>query len=390
MTQGISVLTNFDSLLYTTAKPPVVSMYLPTHGPARLQEDRQQLEALIQETKTKLTQEYEHRELTKLDEHLNQVVVHLGEIVHDAENSSIGIFIDDENAYLYMLGYPVAPCVSVDERFYIKPLLKHFQFGAHYFLLGLNTDRFSWIHGDFGSLERVQMPESVKDEFSELFPIVYDGQEAALDYESLENHMPPYHGYKSRNDVRKEEATKFFYYVNRAVNEHLIQDSPLPVILVSLPEHQTLFRSISTIPTLLDEGIEKNVNGIEAPELLVEAKAVIIRERTHRAQKLLELYGDMQPHGGATSELAEIGLALVERKVRALFLAEDAYIPGGFNDQTGEVYLFEREPHGRFQGPELADGFIRSALAQDAEIYELPAHMVPGESGIAALFRYES
>ena len=65
-----------------------------------------------------------------------------------------------------------------------------------------------------------------------------------------------------------------------------------------------------------------------------------------------------------------------------------AYIPGGFDEQTGEVFLFEREPHGRFQGPELADGFVRAALAQDADVFELPAEKIPGDSGIAALYRY--
>ena len=85
---------------------------------------------------------------------------------------------------------------------------------------------------------------------------------------------------------------------------------------------------------------------------------------------------------------AAIGLALVERKVRALFVAEGAYIPGGFDDETGEVFLFEREPHGRFQGPELADAFARAALAQDAEVFELAPEKIPGDSGMAALYRY--
>ena len=85
---------------------------------------------------------------------------------------------------------------------------------------------------------------------------------------------------------------------------------------------------------------------------------------------------------------AAIGLALVERKVRALFVAEGAYIPGGFDEETGEVFLFEREPHGRFQGPELADAFARAALAQDAEVFELAPEKIPGDSGMAALYRY--
>ena len=244
------------------------------------------------------------------------------------------------------------------------------------------------MHGDFGSLDRVELPAHVLDEFSEEFPLVYDGTEGALDYSSLENHLPPYHGYKSRNDVRKEEAEKFFQHVNKVVTEYLVQGTELPVILVSLPEHQTAFRRISTVPRLLNEGIEKDIGGMEAPELLADAKAVIEHVREARADELLEKLGDTAPHGGGSTDLSAIGLALVERKVRALFVAEGAYIPGGFDEETGEVFLFEREPHGRFQGPELADAFARAALAHDAEVFELAPEKIPGDSGMAALYRY--
>ena len=128
--------------------------------------------------------------------------------------------------------------------------------------------------------------------------------------------------------------------------------------------------------------------GMDEAQLLADAKAVIEHVREARADELLEKLGDTAPHGGGSTDLSAIGLALVERKVRALFVAEGAYIPGGFDEETGEVFLFEREPHGRFQGPELADAFARAALAQDAEVFELAPEKIPGDSGMAALYRY--
>lgn len=389
MNNDITLLADFDSALFEQVEPPLVSLYLPTHGRTQdTDQDRIQFKNLLDEAKEKLAQQREHREHTGVDARLDYVATHLDELFGPAAEGALAILVSNDRTYIYQLGYPVEPLALVGERFYVKPLLKHFRWGSRYFLLGLSADRFAFIHGDFGSLERVELPQGVLDEFSEEFPLVYDGHEGALDYESLENHLPPYHGYKSRNDVKKEEAEKFFRYVNKAVAEHLVQGTDLPVILVSLPEHQTMFRRISTIEHLLDEGIEKDVGGIEAPELLARAKDVIENAREAHAVELLGAYEDAVGRGGAASDLEAIGLALVERKVRALFLAEGAYIPGGFNDETGEVSLFEREPHGRFQGPELADQFARAALAQDAEVIELDASQVPGDTGIAALYRY--
>lgn len=388
MEDGISVLADFNSALFEHEEPPLVSLYLPTHGRAGAEEDRIRFKGLVEEARGKLAQEFTHREHTGVDARLDEVAARLEELASPVPGGSLAVLVGNDRAYLYQLGYVAGPLAFAGERFYVRPLLKNFSFGSRYFLLGLSADRFAFVHGDFGSLDRVELPADVLDEFSEEFPLVYDGHEGALDYSSLENHMPPYHGYKSRNDVRKEEAGKFFQHVNKVVTEYLVQGTELPVILVSLPEHQAAFRRISTVPRLLHEGIEKDIGGMEAPELLADAKAVIEHVREARADELLEKLGDAAPHGGGSTDLSAIGLALVERKVRALFVAEGAYIPGGFDDETGEVFLFEREPHGRFQGPELADAFARAALAQDAEVFELAPEKIPGDSGMAALYRY--
>ena len=388
MEDGISVLADFDSALFEHEEPPLVSLYLPTHGRAGAEEDRIGFKNLVEEARGKLAQEFAHREHTGVDARLDEAAARLEELASPAPGGSLAVLAGNDRTYVYQLGYEAGPHAFVGERFYLRPLLKNFAFGSRYFLLGLSADRFAFVHGDFGSLDRVELPAHVLDEFSEELPLVYDGTEGALDYSSLENHLPPYHGYKSRNDVRKEEAEKFFQHVNKVVTEYLVQGTELPVILVSLPEHQTAFRRISTVPRLLNEGIEKDIGGMEAPELLADAKAVIEHVREARADELLEKLGDTAPHGGGSTDLSAIGLALVERKVRALFVAEGAYIPGGFDEETGEVFLFEREPHGRFQGPELADAFARAALAQDAEVFELAPEKIPGDSGMAALYRY--
>ena len=288
MNDDITILADFDSALYEQVEPPLVSLYLPTHGSAPGDEsDRIEFEALVEQARAKLAQERERREYKGVDERLAYAAEHFDDLMSPAPGGSLAVLAGNDRTYIYRLGYEAGPLAFVGERFYVKPLLKNFQFGSHYFLLGLSADRFAFVHGDFGSLERVGLPRDVLDAFSEEFPLVYDGHEGALDYSSLENHMPPYHGWKSRNDVRKEEAGKFFQYVNKAVTDYLVAGTDLPVILVSLPEHQSAFRRISTIPHLLDEGIEKDIGGIEAPELLSDAKAVIEHVREARATELM-------------------------------------------------------------------------------------------------------
>ena len=317
MNDDITILADFDSALYEQVEPPLVSLYLPTHGSAPGDEsDRIEFEALVEQARAKLAQERERREYKGVDERLAYAAEHFDDLMSPAPGGSLAVLAGNDRTYIYRLGYEAGPLAFVGERFYVKPLLKNFQFGSYYFLLGLAADRFAFVHGDFGSLERVELPRDVLDAFSEEFPLVYDGHEGALDYSSLENHMPPYHGWKSRNDVRKEEAGKFFQYVNKAVTDYLVAGTDLPVILVSLPEHQSAFRRISTIPHLLDEGIEKDIGGIEAPELLADAKAVI--EHVREAQVARPVPGRRRLHPRRLRRADGRGLPVRARAARPL------------------------------------------------------------------------
>ena len=388
MDDGITRLEDIGAALYESAQPPLVTIYSPTHGLEARTTDRRRFEEMAARARERLAQRFERRERAGADRLLERLAERFDELAGPSADGALAAFVSNEGALVCNLDRHVEPIVVVGDAFLVRPLLKELGFGSRYLLLGLSADRFALIRGSFGSLERVKLPADVPGTYSEEFPDVYDGRPGALDYPSLENHLPPYHGHKSRNDVRKEEAEKFFRSVNEAVSERLARETEAPVILVALPEHQTSFRRISTIPHLLDEGIEKDVGGLSARELLDEAKGVIERERARRADRLLAGFGDAAAHGRGVCDLSGIGLSLAERRVRALFVAEDADVPGAFDAETGEVSLIERGPHERFEGPELVDQFARAALAQDAEVFELDPEKIPGGSGMAALYRY--
>ena len=63
MNDDITILADFDSALYEQVEPPLVSLYLPTHGrvPGDDQ-DRIEFKNLVDQARGKLAQERERRE----------------------------------------------------------------------------------------------------------------------------------------------------------------------------------------------------------------------------------------------------------------------------------------------------------------------------------------
>ena len=68
-------------------------------------------------------------------------------------------------------------------------------------------------------------------------------------------------------------------------------------------------------------------------------------------------------------------------------------IPGTFDPKTGELFFDpDTDPTDDKKidpaSPDLVDAFAQCALAQDAHIYVLPADQMPGNKGVAAIYRY--
>ena len=91
----------------------------------------------------------------------------------------------------------------------------------------------------------------------------------------LMKHLNPYHDYRSRNEVSKIEAEKFYRSINKVVQDTLLPDNPDPVILACLPEHEAEFRKIATIPHLMDKGIEKDPGSMDSKELAIAACKIL-------------------------------------------------------------------------------------------------------------------
>ena len=391
MRDTITILDDFNPILREQANAPLVTLYLPLDGTTPNETDRIQLKNLVTEAGGALEREFPHRESRDVLKNLDDLSDNLREIAGPAGAAGLAVFADAEKVRVVRLMCGLDPRVVVGEHFYTKPLLRSCQYGAHFILLGLSSDRFSLVHVDFGLFRHMEAPQSNQDEFGSLFEME-EGGETTLDYPTSDETAALYRGYKSRNDVKKEETEKFFRHLNKIVTDWLVSEgNNLPVVLVSLPEHQALFRTFATVPHLLTSGIEQPFESLSAHELLEEASLLVERERLQRIDELLEDFGTARAHGRASTDAAEVGKALFNRRVGALFLETGRSIPGTFDEETGAVSFSNREVVGEQAdptNPDLSGAFVRAALYQAADIFIIDANTMPTDSGIAALFRY--
>lgn len=279
LAENIHVMNELDPQDFKVQQPPVVTIYIPIHHSEREHRrdewDRIEFKDLAKEAKKNL--EHWGKEATKgITNKLDYILDHEDLPLWLGASKGLAFLINNDDAYVYNMNEAPQPRVVVGDTYDMAPLLGEAETEQkeHYKLLLLNTDFFALLNGDANGVHYEPLPDDVKNYFAETFP-EFDGETTALDYYSLEDHMSPYHDHKSRKEVTKEEAKKFFRYVDKALNDKLLRNDPTPVILVTAPEHVHMFREVCTFKQLYPKVIEKDPRTLSGTQLRDDALKVL-------------------------------------------------------------------------------------------------------------------
>lgn len=397
LAESINVLEGFDAKDYLNPKStPVVSIYVPikrTQRDGRQPDwDRIEFKDLAKEAKRRLTENYDEKTLRPIFKKIDYILENEDLPIWLNSSAGLAFLVSADAADIYNMASAPISSVTVGDKYYLKPLIEDTKNEIYYKLLLLNSDFFAVLDGNYSGVRFEKFPDSVKNYFAETFE-EFDGETTALDYYSLEDHESPYHDHKSRNEVTQEETEKFFRYVNKEMNDVLVRDSETPVILVTLPEHENMFRKICTFKSLAPEAILKDARTLTGTELRDAAVQIMQKDEDAEIKELIDKYEYHLSKGSASNSIPDIGMALVERKVDVLFLADGKGLPGTFNDKTGEVdYDPSTNPVDDKEldpaSPDIANAFAEACVAQDGEVVVLDADKMPDGAFIAATYRY--
>lgn len=384
MKSNTHLLTEFNPTMYSDTKAPLVSIYLETH-PNSLQtsQDKLRFKNLIAQAQALLAQTYKPREYESVLAHLDELLTNPDEALWRSAKEGLAVLANSDSVYIYKLDYPVKELAVVADSYHIKPLIRNFQYGAHYYVLALSADTFEIYYGDFHALEKIALPNGVVSRLDELFDD-FDKRESGKSG-SYGRTNTNYFGYEPKSEREEIETEKFFRYINGVIQEHFTELQPCPVIVVGLEQNQSLFRSIASGIAVLPVGVHKRFESMSEKEVIASASRIIEDMQREEIRERLDLYGLALSEENASSDPRTIANALSQRKVTTLFVEGDRFVPGKFDSATGAVF---RESDSAGSLDDLADDFAQATYLQGGKVYVLNADMMPSDTGVAALFRY--
>ena len=160
----------------------------------------------------------------------------------------------------------------------------------------------------------------------------------------------------------------------------------MPLILLTLTEHQTLFKHLSNNPYLLDVGINKSIDSMDMKDIQNEAWKIIETINTKNRPDITESFSNSEADALGSSEIEAVVKAALESRVDTLYIEDEKSILGKIDKETGKVTYSDSQS---LDHDDILDDLAEIVLSGGGTVTVLSAEEMPSKTGIAAIYRYK-
>jgi hypothetical protein len=302
----------------------------------------------------------------------------LGEALADLEDDdefwryqahSLAVLATPDEIHTFRLPNRLTASVELADRFYLKPLLRAITFPHEAFVLALsaNAVRLVEVFADLPaqSVAVAELPDGAAD---------------AVRRASITERSP--RGRLQGTEGQKVLLTQYARQVDAALRP-VLAGRDAPVILAALQPVASIFRGITSIPSLAPETIQLSPDRVSDAELATAARPILDGLYARELQLLRDRFEQRRAQHRATRDVATAARAATFGAIEALLVDIDANVPGTVDELDGRI----TEGHGYG----IVDEIAKRALLSGARVLGVRIADLPGEANagpLAATLRF--
>jgi hypothetical protein len=358
-----------DRLLEHRA-PASVSIYIPADPASSGEPERIELKTLAAQASTQLDEAgVGVRVLREFEEQIDDL--YDDEEFWRYQARSLAAFVTPERLVTFRLPNRLLSEVQVSDRFHLRPLLRTHAFPHVAFVLALAQ----------GSVRVIEVTPDLEPARIKVEDMPSDVA-SAVGKSSIADRAPSRRIQGSEG--QKIRMRQYARQVDAALRPFL-SGLEVPLILAAAEPMDSIYRSVSTYPHLLAQGVSGNPETASDAELALAARGVLDDLYADQLRELQELYAQRSAGGRALSDTAEVARAATFAAVETLFVDIDALLPGTVDEETGAV-SFADAAAGDVH--DVTDEITRRAWLSGAQVLAVRNQDVPGQGAVAAILRY--
>ena len=286
----------------------------------------------------------------------------------------------------YRLPIDLEELVIIADRFHVKPMLPLLTGDGRFYLLALSQNEvrlFQCTRNSVSPVELDGVPLSLEEAMK------YDEQQKQLQFHTgtagTGGKRPGmFHGQGVGIDDAKDQILRFFQGLTKGVAK-AIPDPRAPLVIAAVDFLVPIFREASDYPTIVDEIVPGNPEGILPQELHERAAAIVDPYFQREMLEHLDLYGHLVGTGKTANRIEEVVRAAYQGRVSTLFVAVGVQRWGTYDPSNDEILLKKSDKEA---GWDLLDFAAVRTLANGGTVYAVNREEMPDHSPVAAIFRY--
>ncbi len=371
------IVNDFPNEIIDLEKGPFISIYQPTHRekPESTQ-DSIRFKNLATKIENTLKADYKDANIEAIMKPINDIAA--DNLFWNKSKEGLAVLANEDKCLVYKISYSVEERAIVSDSFHIKPLIRAFQSADRYQVLALNRTSFKLYAGNRYGFDEIEIPEETPTTLEEVL-----GSE--LTTPGLgSGRSPLLHGLNSKKEEVEKDTERYFRIVDKFVLDNYSNKTGLPLVLVTLTEHQGTFRKLTHNQHLLD--IAVNID----PESVTEDKLdnIIWKDLEplylEKTKALVERFENARAKSVGSDDIVEVARASNENKISTVLIESGRIIRGRI---TEDGKLIEEEKSDNTH-EDVLDDIGESVFRNGGEVIVLPKERMPSSTGVAAIFRY--
>jgi hypothetical protein len=379
---------------------PQVSIFMPTHKVADLQQDPIRLKNLLEEAEERLIKGGMRSSVAR------DMLQPARDLLEDwapsqsyYRSEGLAMFISSHFFRHYHVPLALEELVVVGDRFSVEPLLpllSEAEVGSFY-VLALSLKDVRLLQATHRSVREVKLPKEMPRSLAEAMR--YDDFEMQHNLYSgtpgWSGGVPGAGGEAGKagavffgqgvgSDVKKDNIVRYFRQVDHGLHAVLRRERA-PLVLAGVGYLLPIYREANTYAQLVEDGIAGNPDDMRAEELRDQGWPIVLPLFEKAQHQAVDRYMQLVGTGQTCTEIEQIISAAYYGSVDTLFMATDAPLWGSFDPAANVAELHEVAQPG---DEDLLNLAAVHTLLNHGTVYTLKPDRVPGGGAQAAVLRY--
>lgn len=381
--------------LAQTNTGPNVSLYLPTvKAGVDTRQNATRFKNVVTEAKNLL--ESRGVDAKSIDRIVAQAVEKIDDTFFwQQQDEGLAVFLGESRADFFRLPISFDEEAIVDERFYLKPLLRYFNGDGRYYILLLNLSKVALYMGSRFTLTEIDIPgEPLTLENTLKFDLQEKQQHSHTRRpEQQGGRRAFFHGHGTGTDGtndKKEQASRFMHDVFDRVFP-LMELETIPLVLVGqeylLPIYEDASEEKARETVRVPVNPERVLEKIDERKLLELVWPQVSPLFTRTEEETLNTFLDLTGSEKVSTDLAEIVTAACNGRIEALFIRDGSRIWGKVDPENQKVETHEQRED---RDEELLNTAVVETILHGSEkVFPLsPDRMPDPDAKAASIFRY--